>query len=254
MRLRVLGSSGSEFPGYSLPAFLIGDSTLLDAGTVASALAEREQFKLKFIFVTHAHLDHTGGIPFLADNLIARSKNRSVTVVGIPRVLDAIKKNLINNTLWPDFTAIPNKENGVLKLQSIRPGRAYEINGFRVTAHSVDHPVPATGFVFKDKKGTRLLYTGDTGPTEAIWRVAEEPLDCALIEVSFPNSMKELAVQTGHLTPELLGAEIKKMKRLPRLIFATHLKPQFRGRIMSEVKRLGFRNLKVIGDGEEYII
>lgn len=254
MRLRVLGSSGSEFPGYSLPAFLIGDSTLLDAGTIGTALDGREQLKLKFIFVTHAHLDHTGGIPFLADNMILGDRNRSVTVVGIPPVLDAIKGSLLNDALWPDFTAIPDRKNGVLRLKSIRPGKSYEINGFRVSACCVDHPVPATGFVLKDVKGKRLLYTGDTGPTEAIWRAAEEPLDCALIEVSFPNSMKELAIQTGHLTPELLGAELRKMKRLPRLIFATHLKPQYRGRIIGEVKRLGLKNIKVIGDGEEYII
>lgn len=254
MRLRVLGSSGAEFPGFHPPAFLMDDSTLLDAGTIGPVLDEKAQWKIRYILITHAHLDHTKGIPFLADNIVVKNKRHHVTLVSIPYVLRTMKNNLLNNKVWPDFTAIPDPENAVLRLKNIKMGKTYEINGYKITAYRVTHAVTAAGYIVEDSKGKRLLYTGDTGPTEAIWKGTETPVDCALIEVSMPNSMRKMAVTTGHLTPELLRAEIKKMKNIPRKILITHLKPQYLNRIKTEVKKLGMNNIEVLTDGDVYTI
>ncbi len=54
----ILGSAGAEFPDFRPPAFLIDDSLLLDAGTIGSVLTEDEQWSIRNIFITHAHLDH----------------------------------------------------------------------------------------------------------------------------------------------------------------------------------------------------
>ena len=58
MRLNVLGSSGAEFPGKKAPGFLVDDGLLLDAGTIGAVLNEDEQWAIKEIMLTHAHLDH----------------------------------------------------------------------------------------------------------------------------------------------------------------------------------------------------
>lgn len=250
MRLRVLGSSGAEFPGFNLPAFLIDGSTLFDAGTIGSALSEKEQWAIRHVFLTHAHLDHIRGIPFLADNIVVKNKKHFVTVISIPPVLKALKKHLLNNEIWPDFTAIPERKNAVLRLMPIKPGRPCEINGYQVTAFGVDHAVSAAGYLLEDGEGKRLLYTGDTGPTKAIWKGAEKPVDCLIVEVSLPNSMEEMAVKTGHLTANLLRQEIGKMKNVPRRILVTHLKPQHFKRIRTEIKRLGIGGIKVLSGGE----
>jgi len=73
MKLRVLGSAGAEFPDFRPPAFLIDDSLLLDAGTISAVLTEEEQWQIRSIFITHAHLDHIRGIPALADNIIIKA-------------------------------------------------------------------------------------------------------------------------------------------------------------------------------------
>lgn len=254
MKLTVLGASGAEFPGFNPPAFLIGDSLLLDAGTIGAVLDDKAQWKLRHILITHAHLDHIRAIPFLADNIIMNNHRHTVNVTGLPKVLRDLRNSLLNDRVWPDFTRIPGPKRPILRLNPIRAGRAVKINGYTVTAFSVSHSVAAAGYLIEDKRGKRLLYTGDTGPTEAIWKAALRPLDCAIIEVSFPNSMKAMAIKTGHLTPELFKKELLKMKNIPRMLLITHPKPLYIGRIESELGKTGLGHIRILRDGEVYRI
>jgi ribonuclease BN (tRNA processing enzyme) len=254
MRLRVLGSSGAEFPNHNPPGFLLDETLLLDAGTIGSVLDEAEQWKIRHILLTHAHLDHIKSIPFLADNIVMKGRSHHVTVMGMPEVLKTLKNNLLNGRVWPDFTTIPNPGNPVLRLKSVKPGRPFELDGYRVVARRVSHAVPASGYVIEGKDGKRLLYTGDTGPTEDIWQETEKGIDCAIIEVSMPNRMRRMAVMTGHLTAGLLKEELKKMSGIPRKILVTHPKPQYLERIRQEIGNLGMSNIKLIKEGREYRI
>jgi ribonuclease BN (tRNA processing enzyme) len=253
VKLKVIGSSGGELPGYKLPAFLVDDCLLLDAGTISTSLKEREQLKIRNVLITHAHLDHIKGIPFLADNLVIKKREHSVRVISISEVLKALKKNLLNNSIWPDFTIIKTASRPVLSLKAIIPGKPFKINSCLVTAYRVNHSVPAVGFIIEDKKGKRILYTGDTGPTNTIWKSAKD-VHCAIIEVSFPNRLKKLALKTGHLTPKLFMKEINKMKSIPKIILITHPKPLYHKQIESEIKNLKMNNIKMLRDGETYEI
>jgi len=254
MRLKVLGSSGAEFPGKKAPGFLLDDSLLLDAGTIGAALSEEEQLGIKDILLTHAHLDHIKGIPFLADNLILKNSSHKVRIRSIASVLRALKDNLLNDVIWPDFTVIPSTENAVLLLDEMDSMKEYVIGGYRVTAYEVSHSVPAVGYVVEDTLGKRLLYTGDTGPTSDIWKACGQQISAAIIEVSMPNSMEEMAKLTGHLTAGLLGAEIGKMKKMPGRILVTHPKPQYVSTIVEELGKLGHDNIELLRDGEVYEI
>ena len=98
----------------------------------------------------------------------------------------------------------------MLQLKTILPGKPFKINSYTITAYKVNHSVHAVGYIIEDKKGKRLLYTGDTGPTDEIWEVAKD-IQCAIIEVSFPDKLKAMAIKTGHLTAGLLMKEISKM-------------------------------------------
>jgi ribonuclease BN (tRNA processing enzyme) len=253
MKLRVIGSSGGEFPGHHPPAFLIDDCMLLDAGTIGASLNYAEQWKIRNILITHAHLDHIKGIPFLADNLIIKNKEHSVKIISISNVLIALKKNLLNNRIWPDFTIITAASKPVLELEGILPGKPFKINSYTITAYKVNHSVHAVGYIIEDRKGKRLLYTGDTGPTDKIWEAAKD-IQCAIIEVSFPDKLKAMAIKTGHLTAGLLMKEINKMKDLPEKILITHPKPLYLGQIKNEIRKLPLKNIKILKDGETYDI
>jgi cAMP phosphodiesterase len=111
MKIMVLGCSAVELPNSNLTSFLIDGKLLLDAGTIGSALDESAQWKIKYVLLTHAHLDHIKDIPFFADNISMHNINHSVTVMSIPSVIRALKKHLFNDVVWPDFTKIPSPEN-----------------------------------------------------------------------------------------------------------------------------------------------
>ncbi|MBI5639013.1 MAG: 3',5'-cyclic-nucleotide phosphodiesterase [Nitrospirae bacterium] len=253
MILRVLGSSGAEFPGYNPPAFLIDGNMLLDAGTIGSRLTEEEQWKIRNIFITHSHLDHIKGIPFLADNIVLKNQRHSVTVYGIKETLLSLRENLLNDKIWPDFTRISAAIEPVIKLRNIAEGKSVTIGDYRIRACRVNHTVPAVGYIIRDKKDRVLLYTGDTGPTDAIWK-ASSHMDAVIVEVSFPNSMEGLARKTGHLTAGLLLKELDKIKNVPEKIYITHPKPQYLEQIKKEIKKLGRRNIEMLKDGKVYEI
>lgn len=253
MKLKVLGSSGAELEGHNLPAFLLDGCLLLDAGTISTALNETEQRKIEHILITHPHLDHIKGIPFLADNISLRNNGHNVTVLGSSHSNNALKNSLLNNLLWPDFTKIPNARAPVLKLKTIKPGKNLEIGEYRIRACKVNHSVPALGFIVEDKNGKRLLYSGDTGPTEEIWKCAKT-INCAIIEVSFPNRLRGFAFKTGHLTPALLLKEIKKIEIPPEKILVTHPKAQYLKDIKKEINALGIREIRILRCGESFTI
>jgi len=251
MKIRVLGCSGAEFPGHNPPGFLLDDEILFDAGSLTNVLDGSGQQKIRNIFITHAHLDHIRGIPFLADNLLIKNKGCKVNIISIPQVIKTIRENLLNGQVWPDFTIIPGPGNGVLKFLAARDGCSMRINDFTVTPYKVNHSVPAVGYLVEDRDGKLFFYTGDTGPTDATWeKIGDRQIHCLIIEVSFPNRMKETALMTGHLTSRLLKEELSKVKHLPEKIYITHTKPQYFRTIRTELKNLGIRNLSLLRDGE----
>ncbi|MEW6109286.1 MAG: 3',5'-cyclic-nucleotide phosphodiesterase [Nitrospirota bacterium] len=253
MILKVLGSSGAEFPGHNPPAFLIDGKILLDGGTIGAQLDEEEQWKIKDILITHSHLDHIKGIPFLADNIVIKNRNHNITLIGIRETLRALRENLLNDKLWPDFTKISAAIEPVVKLRNISAGKPLKVDNYTVTAYRVNHTVPAVGYIIRDKKGKALLYTGDTGPTERIWNVRDN-INAVIVEVSFPNSMEKLAVKTGHLTPKLMLKELDKIKSSPGTIFITHPKPQYLKQIKKEIGNKGKGRIIFLKDGDIYEI
>jgi ribonuclease BN (tRNA processing enzyme) len=249
LKIRVLGSSGSEVPGHNLPAFLIDGEILLDAGTIGLSLTNDQQWKIKHILITHAHLDHIKGIPFLLDNIIIRNMRHSITLMSGKDVLSDLKKNVLNDRIWPDFSKIPNKSKPVLRFSTINPARSKIIDGLTVHCERVNHSVPAYGYIIVGKNNRAIAYTGDTGPTELLWKkMAKVNVCCLIIEVSFPNRMSKLAETSGHLTAKLLKKEIKKMETIPANIYITHAKPQFMKDIRKEIKALGMNNIDILRD------
>jgi len=251
LRIKVLGAAGSEVPGHNCPAFLIDGKILLDAGTIALSLNIREEHSLGWILLTHAHLDHIKGIPFLLDNLVTRSTGNTITVASGKDVLNDLKKNIFNNKIWPDFSQIPTPGNPVLRYKTIGTTRPFLIDGYRITMEKVDHTVPAYGYIVEKPGNKAIAYTGDTGPTNRFWeRMAAHEVKYLITETSFPNRLEKLALTTGHLTPSLLDREIAKMTPPPEKIFIMHLKPQFLNEIEMEIRAGNHDNIEFLKDGE----
>ncbi|OGP80713.1 MAG: MBL fold metallo-hydrolase [Deltaproteobacteria bacterium RBG_16_64_85] len=251
MKIKVLGASGSEVPGHNCPAFLIDGRILLDAGTIANSLNIREEHSLQNIFLTHAHLDHIKGIPFLLDNLVTRSTGNTITVMSGKDVLDDLKKNIFNDRIWPDFSKIPTPERPVLKYQAFSPSSPVTIDGYKVVMEKVHHTVPAYGYIVENNRKEAIAYTGDTGPTDRFWKtMAVHDVKFLIMETSFPNRLEKLALASGHLTPSLLEKEIAKMPVPPTRIYLMHLKPQYIPEIEAEIEALEHDNVDFLKEGE----
>jgi len=251
MKIKVLGCSGAELHRHRPPSFLLDGKILFDTGSLTDTLDIKGQLRIKYIFITHSHLDHIMGIPYLADNLIFREKRHRVNILSIPPVIKTIRKSLLDGSIWPDFTIIPNTHAGILNLIELKSGHSIKIGDYTITPYPVNHSIPATGYLGEDKRKRRFFYTGDTGPSDATWgKIGEKQIHCLIIETSFPNRMEEIAIRTGHLTPGLLKKEIFKIKPNPERIFAIHIKPQYFKTIQGELQKLKIKNLKLLRDGE----
>ncbi|HIJ97239.1 MAG TPA: 3',5'-cyclic-nucleotide phosphodiesterase [Desulfuromonadales bacterium] len=252
MKLRILGCAGAEFPDFRPPAFLIDDQLLLDAGTISAVLSEEEQWNIRSIFITHSHLDHIRAIPALADNIILRNMQHTVTVFSADEVISAIQQHMFNDIIWPDFTRIPSPENPVIALTTITPYRDYAVHEHMVQAIPVNHTVPAVGYRVQSG-GRTLVYSGDTGPTVEIWKFCSGA-DALIVEVSFPNCMEHLARITRHLTSSMLKTELSKINVLPSRILITHPKPQYYDDIQREINEIGVHGVELLCDGSVYDI
>lgn len=251
MKIKVLGCSGATFPDHRPPGFLLDDRILFDAGSLTDVLNESAQMKIEHIFITHAHLDHILGIPFLADNVLNGRKGHSVNVFSIPSVIKTIKKNLLNSSVWPDFTVIPDSRRAILNLVALKTTTSIRVDEYQITPYHVNHSVPAVGYLVEDKQKRRFFYTGDTGPSEATWRkIGQQQVHGLIIEVSLPNSMGDMAIKTGHLTSRLFRDELLKIRKMPERIYITHPKPQYFNTIKAELQSLHLSHLSMLREGQ----
>jgi len=251
VKIRILGSSGSEVSGHRAPAFLVDGETLLDAGTIGLALNIQEERKLRRIILTHAHFDHIKGIPFMLDNLVSRGRVHPITIISGRDVIRDLKTNIFNNKIWPDFSKIPTHDSPILQYRAVSTSREERVNGYRLVMTRVNHTVPAYGIILIGPKGKGIAYTGDTGPTDRFWKkVAEYNVRHLIAESSFPNRLGELAIETGHLTPALLKKELAKMGNPPPKIYLMHAKPQYFPEIEQEIHGIARNNIRYLRQGE----
>jgi ribonuclease BN (tRNA processing enzyme) len=252
MRIQVLGGHGGLAKGHSTTSFLIDDTFLIDAGAVASTLAVSEQAKIQNIIISHSHLDHIKDLAFICDNCFGM-KTEPFHVYTHETVKQIIMKHLFNETIWPDFTRLPSPSKPTIEFKAVNPEEKFKVGDFLVRGVKVKHPNDAMGFII-EKSDIAVLFTLDTAATNRIWEIAKEYKNIKAIftEVSFPNSLQDVAIASDHHTPQSLKIEISKMpKEIP--IILTHLKPNFRSVIMREIQELCEKRIHVLEeDGQVF--
>lgn len=253
MLVKIIGGHGGVSPGFRATSYLIDGKLLLDAGSVASGIQIAEQVLIDHILISHSHLDHISDLAFMADNCFGL-KGRPFEIYTKKVIHNTIMKHLLNNEIWPDFTALPNKENPTLHFNVIEPEKAFQVGDYTITPVDVNHPAGGQGFII-ERKGSAVVFTQDTGPTDRIWELARKVknLKAIFTEVSFPNKLKQVAIDSQHHTPETLKEEIKKMPpNIP--IFLGHLKPNYQDLLYQEIDEIGCDRISLLGsDNASYV-
>ena len=252
MKIRVLGAYGAEGLGQRPTAFLVNERILVDAGTVGGALTCAEQRLIQHALISHAHLDHVVGLAFLTETIAFAGEAREpLTIAGVEPVLDALRSGVFNNVGWPDFAQIP-PEAPVMKYRTLVEDAEQRVGDLWVTPVAVSHSVPTTGFIVHDGN-TGFIFSGDTGPTTAIWKAARglRGLRAIILECAYPNRLATLADVAMHMTPALIEREIEKLPpNVPIWIY--HIKPQFYDEIAAELSRIDPARISLLEQDKIY--
>jgi ribonuclease BN (tRNA processing enzyme) len=154
MRVTLLGTGGPrpdlKRMGPSTLVSVDSENLLFDAGRGVAARLVQAGVSITdygYVFITHLHFDHTGG---LADLLFAawnKARNKTIHVYG-PRGTEAMVRHLFEayeRDIWYRLseTELTHEKlvdiNEMVKVHDVESGHVFEGSWWRVTAADVDH-------------------------------------------------------------------------------------------------------------------
>jgi len=227
MRLVVLGSGTSvPHPQRASAAFWLetdGGSLLLDCSADAPHRMAQENLdwpNLDAIWISHLHLDHSGGLASLLFGMKWASQTQSrrkplkmFSCAGLERVLKAIDDS-------NDYGLFKQPFPVELHECSDSPSEFEPFEGLRCATFSTPHTRESLALRATDSEQKTMVYSSDTGFSEELATFARDA-DLFVLECSFYEAKP---VQT-HL--EL--AEAMRIAQLaePRKLLLTHLYPEW---------------------------
>ena len=244
MQVRVLGCSGAIAKGCRTTSFLLDDDLLVDAGTGVGELTLDEMAAVDDVVLTHSHMDHIAALPLMLD-AVWRRRATPLRVHALAGTLDALRRHVFNDVIWPNFACLPSRDMPSLSFHEISVGQTLQLGARavkQVEVLSAVHTVPACGYaVRRAVGGANWVFSGDTDRNEAFWqRVNALDVGCLIIEAAFSSRDQALAELCKHLSPASLAeglARIAVGQRYP--IYITHTKPAETHEIMGQIEALG---------------
>ncbi len=133
----VIVDIGLQFPGEDAPGvdYVIPDTSYL----------QNKKHNIKGVFITHGHLDHTGGIPY------------SMSRLGNPPIYTRFLTSIMIKKRQEEFPQLPPLDLKVIeKNERIKVGKYLTVKSFNVT-----HTIPdAMGIIIETPHGN-IIFTGD---------------------------------------------------------------------------------------------
>lgn len=238
MRVTVLGSGTSvPHPTRASSAHWLetdAGTILLDASAAAVHRMAQEGLDwagLDAIWISHFHLDHVGGVaPFLFGTKHSpqtKSRRKPLAIFGG----HGLKQLLLAFDQANDYNLF--KQSFPIEVQEVAPRAEFDIlPGIRVRTISTPHTRESLALRLVDEEETTLVYTSDTGYTEALAAFARGA-QLLMMECSF---WRNKPVET-HL--ELADAMKLASRAEPDRVLLTHLYPEWDGVDISfEAKKL----------------
>ncbi len=228
MRLTVLGSGTSvPHPRRSSSAHWLeagAGTLLLDPSAAAVHRMPQEGCdwpNLDAVWVSHFHLDHVGGLaPFLFGTKYApqmQKREKPLRVYG-PHGTEKLLRRFDEANAYGLF-----EQPFPLEVREVAPRAEFEVfDGLRAQTFSTPHTSESLALRLTDAAGASLVYTSDTGYTEALAGFGRDA-DLFVMECSFFRSKP---VET-----HLVLADAMRLARLaaPRRVLLAHLYPEWDG-------------------------
>jgi ribonuclease BN (tRNA processing enzyme) len=174
MRLKVIGS-GDAFGsgGRRNTCFHVttdGATFLVDCGATSLPALKAEGIDrnaIDFIFLTHFHGDHSGGIPFMVlDAQLVAKRTRPLVIAGPPGLKDWYGRAMETN--FAGSSGVKRKFE--IELHELTPGDPAQFGPVTLTPYPVKHGKPeGSFFAYRIACGGRVLaYSGDTEWVETL--------------------------------------------------------------------------------------
>lgn len=228
MKLVVLGS-GTSVPHAQRAAAAhwlqtAGGSLLLDISAAAVHRMAQENLdwvNLDAIWVSHFHLDHVGGLaPFLFGTKHApqtQTRRKPLVVYGPP----GLQKLFRAFDDAGDYGL--TKQPFPLAFTEVAPGSSFTLlSGLHAETFSTPHTDESLALKLTDASGATLVFTSDTGPTDALADFARH-VALLFMECSFRRD------KPVKLHLELADAMRLATRAAPRRVLLAHLYPQWDG-------------------------
>ena len=238
------------------------------------------------VFVTHMHGDHVLGLPGLLQTMSLLGRTNKLEIygpTGIKDFVEAINQTVRFTLTFPvKVTEIDagmvceEKEYTVTAVQSghmtpslayaltekPRPGRFHTETAKKLGVpegplwsklqfgESVKLPdgriVEPETVLGAFRPGRKIVYTGDTGPSEKVAKLAEYA-DLLIHESTLEDEMKDRAVEDGHSTPSM-AAETANKACVKRLVL-THISARYKDAnlLLQQAKKI-FANTELAED------
>jgi ribonuclease BN (tRNA processing enzyme) len=221
---------------------------LLDCG--AGAMHRLAQFglpwqKITHVVLTHFHADHIGELPMLVFALrhATETPRKDPLVIlgpaGTVRLIKGLSQGFGSWLLDPGFP---------IAILDVRDGEPFPLNAdVSLDTCRVPHTPESVAVSLTAPEG-RLVYTGDTGPSEEL---AQWAAGCNLLlaECSLP----EKQAMDIHLTPQQAG-ELAHQAKAERLVL-THFYPPVEETNPADGARTRFKGpITVASDGDRFTI
>jgi ribonuclease BN (tRNA processing enzyme) len=225
MELIVLGS-GTAIPlnsraSPSLALRIGGELILFDMGpgTIRQLMkAGLNPAHIRRIFLTHFHPDHSADLIhflFATRNPSTLLKREPFSITGAHGLGEFI--NGLQNAYDPWLT-LPSE---IMRIEELELGSPIQrdYKSYQITARPTLHTPNSIAYRLKNRAGSSIVYSGDTGFTEEIVDLAKGA-DLLILECSFPDGQET----EDHLTPSQAG-RIAEMAGVDKLLL-THFYPE----------------------------
>jgi ribonuclease BN (tRNA processing enzyme) len=228
-------------------ALVLGQAVyLVDAGDGAVQQLARAGLSLaavRAVFISHIHIDHTGGLFAVLGLRHQMGSPGKITIYGPPGI-----KAMVNGLL---AAIVPEAESGygvpgedyvppqnTVEVVELRDGASVKLSGLAVTtAENTHYSFPKGGDMDRrfasisfrfDMPDRSIVYTGDTGPSDAVTALARDA-DLLVTELADPKFAETFAARGPDPQP-------KRAREMHEHMVNHHISPDQVGQMAARAK------------------
>ena len=202
-----------------------GEKIIIDCGLhQGSNYCERHNFdpfgydpkEIKAVFVTHAHIDHTGRLPKLYKDGFRGTIYSTPPTKDFARELlldseDILRREAEREKRSPLYTALD--VDSMMKLwKGVDYKESVQVGPFKVTLENSGHVLGSTSFIV-ETEGKIIIFSGDLGnsnpPLIREWEPITVPVNYCLIESAYGDRIHEDINKRKELLEDVIEETIK---------------------------------------------